>query len=108
MSTSPLISLSSSFRVVISALLTFLPVNLNFESLGCSFSLIVKNRVLSTIFSIAISTFENNPCSQSLVIAFVISSPGILMGSPITNPEIAIRVLLFKLSAPVTIIPPIS
>ena len=106
--TFPLISFKSSFNVVISDFLIFSPLNLNFESLGCSFKLIVKKIVFSTIFSIVISTSENNPCFQSFVIANVILSPGILIDSPTTNPVIDINVLLFRLLAPVTMIPPIS
>ena len=107
-STLPLISFNSSFRLVISDLLTFFPLNLNLESLGYSFRFIFRKTVWPNTFSIEIFTSANNPCSQSFVIALVISSPGILISSPMDNPLIVISVLSFRLLAPVIITPPSS
>ena len=68
----------------------------------------LRKTIFSTILSIVILTSENKPSFQSLVIAILKLSPGILILSPTVSSEIAIKVLLFKLSAPITIIPPIS
>ena len=107
-STLPLINLSSSLSDVTSDLLTFLPSNLNCESLGYSFKFIVINIVFPTILSNVISMLENNPWSQSLLIAFVILIPGISISFPISSSVIAISVLLLRLFAPSIIIPPSS
>ncbi len=88
--------------------LLIFPLNLNFDKRLFSFRLILRKTVFSTILSIVMFMSANNPSFQSFVIAILMLSLGILIVSPTVNPDIAIKVLLFKLSAPFTIIPPIS
>ena len=92
---SPLVMLSSSFRELMSDLL-ILPLNLNLDNLFCSFMLMLRNIMSSIIFSIKISTSENNPCFHKFLIAEEILSLGIVISSPTFRPEISRRVFLFK------------
>ena len=68
----------SSFKVEIFDLL-ILPINLNFDNLGYSFKTIFNEMESSFISSYSISISEKRFCCQSLLIAELISLPGILI-----------------------------
>ena len=58
----------------------------------------------SSILAIFIEISENNPCFHSFLIAKEISSPGMIIFSPISNPLILIKVFLSRYFVPLTVI----
>ena len=105
--TFPLISFSSSLRLVMSDFLIF-PTKLNFESLLFSDKLIFKKIKLSIFFSTLMLMSENSFWLHKLLIALDIFAPGTFIVSPISKPEIDKIVLVFKYLVPEIVIPPIS
>ena len=87
--TLPLINLISSLNDSCFPFLT--PLNLNFESLGLSSTSIFKNMIFAFTSKALIFISVKSSCSHRFFNASEISSPGIFISCPTSNPLIAIN-----------------
>ena len=83
---------SSSRKLV--ALLLRSPLMVKLDKRGFSLNDISSETLSSVISRILIFTSSNNFCFHKLLIAFVMSSPGILIFWPISNPDSTCSTLL--------------